>query len=277
MTTRRLVSTVVLWMTVCSGFPTGASAQEWSYDDYAIVLGQYVNKSALVNYKAIKAHPEALNRFVTALGNLSPKTVQSWNTKDRLAFWMNAYNALTLKAIVDHYPIQSTWPAKLRFPANSIQQIPGVKNKLSFRVTGQQMTLDHIKHEILRKRFHEPRMHMALTDGAKGSPRLLNVPYSGDTLDKQLDLQTRRFLRDPKYFHIAWAQNTIFLSSLFKWFGQDYIGICENKIKLGKLNKKDRAILSFIHPYLSDKDQAFIEWGKASLQYLKFDWSLNHQ
>ncbi len=142
---------------------------------------------------------------------------------------------------------------------------------------GRQTTLDDIQHEILRTRFKDPRIHMALCHGTIGAPRLLDEPYNGITLDKQLDLQVKRFIKDPHRFRIAWQESTIYLSQIFKWFGEDCIGVYESKVKPGKLNEKDRAILSFFYPYLMDKDQAFLEWGKAGIQYTKYDWSLNDQ
>ncbi|MBN1635201.1 MAG: DUF547 domain-containing protein [Deltaproteobacteria bacterium] len=86
----------------------------------------------------------------------------AWSEADKIAFWVNSYNALTLKAIIDTYPIKPTFPARLYHPHNSIRQIPGVWDKISHPVIGQDLTHNDIEHKILRVEFNEPRIHMAI-------------------------------------------------------------------------------------------------------------------
>ena len=141
-----------------------AAAEEgnvpFSYDVYAAVLQKYVNDRGLVHYRGLKSDSTSLDAFTVTLETLDPKIYDQWTDKEKSAFWLNAYNALTLKAIVTHYPIQPTFLASLRFPKNSIRQIPGVWDQLRFGVMGRQLTLDDIEHEILRKQFNEPRIHL---------------------------------------------------------------------------------------------------------------------
>ena len=141
-----------------------AAAEEgtlpFSYEVYAAVLQKYVNEQGLVHYQGLKADGAGLDAFASTLETLDPKIHDQWMDKEKLAFWLNAYNALTLKAIVTHYPIQPAFLASLRFPKNSIRQIPGVWDQLRFGVMGRQLTLDDIEHEILRKQFNEPRIHL---------------------------------------------------------------------------------------------------------------------
>ena len=140
-----------------------------------------------------------------------------------IAFWINAYNSLTLVAIIDHYPIKPTVVRSLVVPQNSILQIPGVWTKLKFPMMGGEVTLDSIEHENLRPNFNEPRIHMALVCAAMGCPRLLNRPYDAHELDSQLDNQTMIFLSNPKKFRIDKESNSVYLSSIFKWFGEDFV------------------------------------------------------
>ena len=150
-----------------------------------------------------------LDEFVTAFGRLDEKVYEKWDEKAKIAFWLNAYNAFTLKAIIDNYPIKSSFFRSRVYPKNSIRQIPGVWDKIPFTVMGQDLTLEHIEHKILREGFDEPRIHMALVCAAIGCPPLRNEPYLGEELDDQLDDQTRRFLANQEKFKIARSRNQL--------------------------------------------------------------------
>jgi hypothetical protein len=79
-------------------------AANFSDGDYAAALKTFVNDQGMVNYRRLKANPQQLNAFVAALGQVDPQVYRGWGDKEKIAFWINAYNALTLKAIIDHYP-----------------------------------------------------------------------------------------------------------------------------------------------------------------------------
>ena len=119
-----------------------AQAQSFSYDDYADALKTYVNDQGMVNYAQLKAHNEKLDSFLDSLAGLNRQAYDGWTEPAKIAFWLNAYNACTLKAIIDHYPIQSSFFASLHYPKNSIRQIGGVWDKLKFSGDGPAMTLD---------------------------------------------------------------------------------------------------------------------------------------
>ncbi len=247
----------------------------FSYADYGEVLKAYVNERGLVSYGALKAHRGRLDRFVHSLSTLSPKVYDTWSEREKIAFWINAYNALTLKAIIDNYPIKATFFRSLRFPSNSIRQIAGVWDRLTFTVMGNGMTLDQIEHETLRTKFHEPRIHMALVCAALGCPILRNVPYLAEELDAQLNDQTRRFLGNPEKFGIDRKAGTVHLSSIFKWFGQDFEKDYGTTEKFSRFKGPERSVLNFISGYLNPEDRTYLETGVFSIDYLKYDWSLN--
>ena len=182
---------------VVAALSGAVQAQSFSYADYADALKAYVNDRGMVNYAELKSHSEKLDSFLSSLAGLNRKAYDGWAEPAKIAFWLNAYNACTLQAIIDHYPIQSSFLTSLRYPKNSIRQISGVWDELQFSVMGQPMTLDGIEHGVLRKEFHEPRIHMALVCAAMGCPPLRNEPYTGDRLGAQLDDQARRFLSNP--------------------------------------------------------------------------------
>lgn len=259
------------------GAALGSTAWAFGYGDYAIVLRTYVNDRGMVNYKGLKADGKSLNAFTAAMENLDPQAYDKWTEKEKIAFWINAYNALTLKVIITHYPIQPSFLASLRFPKNSIQQIPGVWDKLRFGVMGRKMTLDEIEHETLRKEFNEPRIHMALVCAAMGCPSLRNEPYTGDQLEAQLDDQTYRLLQNPLKFRIDQGGGRVYLPSIFKWFGKDFVKTYGTDRKFAGHDEAEGAVLNFVSQHLEGEERRYLATGGYDIEYLDYDWSLNEQ
>lgn len=244
---------------------------------YADVLFTYVNDEGMVDYRGLQSNRASLDRFVALMARLDPKVYEAWNEKQKIAFWINAYNSLTLRLIIDHYPIQSGgFLSGLRFPKNSIRQIPGVWDKIKHTVIGRQMTLDAIEHEVLRKQFDEPRIHMALVCAAMGCPSLRNEPYVGNRLDALLDDQSRKSLRNPVKFRIDRGSNTVHLSSIFEWFGGDFSKKYQTK-EFQQADASVRPVLEFISRNVSDQDAQYLKKREYRTEYLDYDWILNEQ
>lgn len=236
-----------------------------NYDDYGTVLKTYVNNKALVNYQELQKNPEQLETFNTSLGAVEPSTYQSWDEAEKIAFLINAYNSFTLESIIDKNPLKK-----------SIRDIKGVWKGREFNIAGESKTLDNIEHKTLRAEFNEPRIHMALVCAAISCPPLRNEPYTGEKLDQQLDDQTQKFLVSPHGFRIDRQKGTVYLSAIFKWFGEDWkktYGIDDKFTG----NANQRAVLNFISDYLSPEDQEYLEQGNYKIKYLNYDWSLNKQ
>lgn len=259
----------------------------FSYDDYAATLTAHVDDQGMVAYRKMKADSGALDNFLKAMARLDPKTYASWTEKAKVAFWINAYNALTLKAIIDHYPITSGGLSGLIYPANSIRQIPGVWDKLQFLVMGRKLTLDNIEHAILRGKdperverygtFYEPRIHMALVCAAMSCPPLRNEPFVGDRLDAQLDDQSKDFMAKARMFRIDRAAGKVHLSSIFKWFGGDFVKANTPAEGFGNRNEAEKASLNFVASHLSPEDAEYLRTGNYTIGYLDYDWRLNEQ
>lgn len=247
----------------------------FGYEVYAAVLQKYVNDQGLVHYQRLKPDGAGLDAFAAALETLDPKIYDQWADKEKIAFWLNAYNALTLKTIVTHYPIQPSFLASLRFPKNSIRQIPGVWDQLRFGVIGRQLTLDEIEHEILRKQFTEPRIHVALVCAAMGCPPLRNEPYTGDQLEAQLSDQTRRLLQNSLKFRIDREGGRVYLSAIFKWFGSDFLKTYAADGKFAGHGEAEGAVLNFVSQHLGEDERRYLITGKYGIGYLDYDWSLN--
>lgn len=139
------------------------------------------------------------------------------------------------------------------------------------------MTLGHIEDGILRVKFDEPRIHMAMVCVAMGCPPLRGEPYEGHKLDEQLDDQTRRFLGDSAKFNLNRGKATLHLSEIFKWFAGDFVNKHGPKRNIGSHDKKMSAVLNFITPYLSEAQKNYVLAGKFKIKYVDYDWSLNEQ
>jgi len=217
------------------------------------------------------------------IGRLDPKVFDTWSASRKLAFWINAYNALTLKLIIDHYPIRTRPFAAVFAPADSIKQIPKRWTAEFFMALGRPMSLDEIEHEILRQRgvdphertFDEPRIHVALVCAAVGCPPLRNEPFDAARLAEQFADQARRFLADPKRFRIDREAGVVRLSSIFKWFGADFVSRYLPAEGYGAFDDDVRAPLHYVAGFLPAGQAAWLRAGQYKVRFLPYDWSLN--
>jgi hypothetical protein len=262
-----------------SGFlkPTLALAATFSYEGYAKTLSAHVDGQGIVNYPELKADRKGLDAFVSSLAALDPELFGKWSDKEKIAFWINAYNALTLRIIIDNYPIKASFFSALRFPQNSIRQIKGVWDEIQFPVMGRNLTLDNIEHDTLRSQFGEPRIHLALVCAALGCPPLRNEPYIPAKLESQLGDQARRFFKDPRKFRVDREDGRIYLSSIFKWFGGDFVKAYGSDKRFPGKGETERAVLNFSSNYVDQDVKSYLETGGYSLSYLPYDWSLNEK
>ena len=245
------------------------------YADFGTILSSFVDDSELVNYQGLKAERSDLDGFTQRLARLDSLAFDAWSENNKIAFWINAYNALTLKSIIDNYPIKPTFPARLIHPHNSIRQIPGVWDKTTHTVMGKDLTLDKIEHDILRRQFTEPRIHMALVCASMGCAKLLNEPYTGPRLVDQLEDQTVAFLSHPDKFRIDKVGKAVLISPYFKWFGQDFIYSYGTDKDFSGHNENERAALNFIYAYMGEKEKSFLKSFDYTIEYLDYNWSLN--
>jgi len=261
-----------------SGEAAGSSGRTAAlpYQQYAHVLKRHVDEHGRVDYAALKAGRRPLDQFLNDVGRHSPKVYSGWEAPAKMAFWVNVYNARTLQVVINHYPIKGSWLSRKRYGKQSIRHIPGVWDRLQFRVMGRMVTLDEIEHQTLRKEFSEPRIHMALVCASVGCPFLRREPYVAERLDEQLDAQARQFLGDPSKFRIDRAGRRVYVSAIFKWFGPDFAKTYRAARFTGH-SKTHQAVLSFHSRYLLKEDRLYLEQTEFDVKYLPYDWSLNGQ
>lgn len=244
-------------------------AFDHGYTTYAEVLARHV-RMPRVDYAGLKADRGRLDRAVGEFNSPAATGEPGWSREQRMAFWINAYNAFTLRAIVDRYPIKGSWFSL--YPRNSIRQIDGVWTKVKWHAAGRTVTLDEIEHKILRPTFGDPRIHFAVNCASISCPPLAARPYRPETLDVQLDEAARQYLASPEGLHIE--GNMLLVSSIFDWYGDDFISDRE-LVATDARDLKDRAILGVVIKYGPTPAQMLARSGRARIDFLEYNWTLN--
>ena len=224
-----------------------------SHEIYDQLLKKHVSVDGKVNYKAFIKDTVTLNSYLRLL-NAHPPDEKIWTKNEQMVYWINAYNAFTIKLITKYYPIKS-----IKEIGSSIQ-IPFVNTPWDIKfinIGNKKMDLNNIEHGRLRKKFGDPRIHMALVCASKSCPLLLNEAYDAKRLDEQLVKQTKAFLSDP--FRNKISADKSQLSMIFKWYGMDF-------------NKDGGSVKDFINKYSDVKIKP-----NGQMEYLEYDWGLNEQ
>jgi hypothetical protein len=233
------------------------------------ILDLYV-RDGLVYYRALKIERTRFDRVVDQLAAVREGGL---SRDERLAFWLNAYNALVLRTVIDHYPV--TGKSGL-YPANSIRQIPGAFESVKHQVAGRPLTLDEIENKVLPE-FHDPRVYFALGRGAISSGRLRSEAFAADRLEAQLTEVAAECARRPECIQIDQSRNQVLASSIFSWrerdFAAAYAGAASSRFS-GR-SPVERAVLAYVEPRLFGLEQEFLARDAFELKFLDFDWSLN--
>jgi hypothetical protein len=268
---RRCIAVLVMAVAL-TGFQRILAAQggaDGPRAGYDLVLDTYV-RDGLVYYRALRQDRGKLDAFVTALGGAS---IESLPRNDQVAFWLNAYNALVLRTVIDHYPI----PLRSReFPAHSIRQIPGAFERTPRRAAGRTLTLDQIEQTVLPG-FNDPRLFLALGRGALGSGRLRSEAFTGSDLERQLSDVAAECIRRSQCVQVDRAANTVKVSSIFSWRERDFTGAFGDNAdpKFATRSPMERAVLAFVKPRLLTTEVEFLERNEFQVRFIPFDWSLN--
>ena len=224
----------------------------FDHSAYDKLLKKHVTGQGLVDYKGFKADEAAFNQYLALLSKAPPAA--GWSKAEQMAYWINAYNAYTIRLILDHYPVQS-----IKDIGSKIK-IPFVTTPWAakfFSIGDKKMSLDNIEHGILRKKFDDPRIHFALVCASISCPRLRNEAYTPAQLEKQLDDQGHDFLNNPAKNKITKANAQ--LSKYFDWYKGDW-------------EKNGQSVVQWVNRYAATK----IDAG-TKVSYLDYNWSLNKQ
>lgn len=206
-----------------------------------------IDGQVLVDYKQLKKTPEKLNQFLNNLESLPKKKFYKFSKKEQLAFWINAYNAYTIKIVIENYPIKSIKDIGSIFSSTW--------SKRFISLFGEKMSLDGIEHKTIREQFEEPRIHFALNCASIGCPSLYQKAFIPSKLESQLVEVTNSFMKNKrKNYRRA---NVYYISKIFDWYGEDF-------------DKYTMGVQNFINKYL---DQ--VKTKNVKIKYLDYDWNLN--
>jgi hypothetical protein len=204
------------------------------------LLQKHVSDQGNVNYKGFRADRSRFSSYLRSLSENPPQN--SWSKDETLAYWMNVYNAFTVKLILDNYP------------TNSIKDIDGPWSQRFIKIGEKWYTLNDIEHRIIRK-MDEPRIHFALVCAAVSCPRLFNKAFTAHNLEKDLVMLTKGFLNDNTKNELS--KNSVKLSRIFKWYGVDF-------------KKNGSSLIDFLNKY-SD----VVISPKAKKSFKDYNWKLN--
>ena len=256
--------------------PVSAHPQQFSHSDFDGVLKQFVNRNGRVDYSGLKAKPGQFERYYQQVAAYSPDNSPALfaTPSDRLAYWINAYNAAVIKTVLNYYPIDSIEDVKPPLP---LFFLPDKAGFFLFQkpVFGQATSsLYYLENSVIRDRFMEPRIHFALNCASHGCPQLPRYAFDGDELDQQLDHETRKFFAEKRNFTIDHAQKTIYLSSILDWYRDDFIAWVREYDP-----QQEATLINYIALYLNDEQAQFVRTqGSAyALEFVPYDWRLNGQ
>lgn len=232
------------------------SMDDIDHSEYSRLLQKYVDQDGYVNYtkwKSTSKDRRALQHYLMDLSQAS--TTNTSSRSAQLAFWINAYNAVTLEGILQVYPTRSIRDHTSKFGGYNIWK------DLSLTVGNKEFNLDSIEHKVLRK-MGEPRIHFVIVCASIGCPRLLNEAYTAEKLEKQLTANTRDFFTRSKNLKIDSSNRTIYFSSILDWFGSDFGRTMPQR-------------LEFLAPYLPQFAAKLAKSSDVRVKYLNYNWNLN--
>ena len=241
-----MMKTLLITLLVSLGFTSQGinSVQAQNQDkgmhaSWNVLLQKYVDDAGNVDYSSWKKNQTDLDKYIQLLEKKPP--ADYWDKNDSLAYFINAYNAVTVKLILDNYPLKS------------IKDIQKPWDKKFIKIGSNTISLNYIEHDILRK-MDEPRIHVAIVCASISCPKLQNEAFIAEKIDSQLSKATSEFLSDSSKNFIS--QNNLELSKIFQWFSKDF--------------KQNGSLIIFLNKY-SD-----IEISEhAKIKFKDYNWNLN--
>ncbi len=235
---------IYLLMTLLFSMLNLTSGIAQNHKVYASLLQKHVSENGLVNYKGFINDKPQLNEYLNSLSEHPPKP--SWSDKQKMSYWINVYNAFTIKLIVDHYPVKSIL---------SINE--GKPWDLSFIPIGDKMyTLNQVENDILRKDFDEPRIHFAINCASISCPKLLNRPFDAALLPTQLNKVSKEFVQNTDKNMVT--AKLLKISKIFDWFKGDF--------------ESSGGVIGFLNTYAEVKIVP-----SPKIMYMDYNWNLNQQ
>ncbi len=239
----------LLALTLCLTSVRAADSNDRAHATFDRLLKKHVGADGTVDYKQLRGDRAALEQYTRYLGGVE---LGSLSRDEKLATYINAYNAFTLQLILDHWPLKS------------IMDIPEQKRwkDQRWRLGGRKVSLDQLENEIIRKEFAEPRIHFAVNCASIGCPPLRPEAYVGARLDHQLEEQTRRVLNDPRWARYDTDQHRVHVTKLFDWYKADF-------------TRGGGSVVEFVRKYNRAMQRPTFEPVETRVAFVEWDWALN--
>ena len=236
---------------MAEAYEQDAAGRRFDHQLFEGLLKNYVDEDGGVGYRALAGEAGRLDAYIDALGRAP---FDELGRNEKLALLINAYNAFTLRLILDHYPV------------GSIKDIPAPKrwNDRRWNVGGHVWSLNQIEHEEIRPKFNEPRIHFALVCAAVGCPKLRSEAYAADRLEAQLEDQARSTHRDDRWFRYDRDRNMVVLTRLYDWYGGDF-------------EQAAGSVVAYAAAYSPQLKRALDSGTPPKVRWLDYDWSLNER
>ncbi len=253
----------ILTIIVLFSYNFNSASQE---ENYEFILQKHVDSEGKIDYKALEKDKAQLISYLNYLAITEPD--ENWTENREKAFWLNVYNAYTLKIIVDNYPLKKNSCTSNKQDNSIVFTITNTKNSSIMHIEengkkawdidfvtvgGKNYTLNHVEHNIIRKKFNDGRIHVGLNAASLSGPRLVNYVFTEENIETSLDRLMVNFVNDNSKNKIT--SNKIKISKVFEWYPKDF-------------NNGD--IISFINKFSKTKIDA-----NAEISYEFYDWTLN--
>jgi Protein of unknown function, DUF547 len=233
----------------CRSIRNSSDSKPITHEVWGVLLKKHVNTDGWVDYRAFRADSVLFDTYLNLLSSAHPND-KNWSRNEQMAYWINAYNAFTIKLVADYYPVASIKDIKNGIPfVNTVWDIKFIK------IEQYTYDLNNIEHNILRPIYKDARIHAAVNCASYSCPPLLNEAYVADRLNAQLDTTMTRFVNDPLRNRISSEKAE--LSEIFKWFKRDF-------------EEDGGSRIDFVNRYARMKITP-----KIAVSYIDYDWGLN--
>lgn len=225
--------------------------------DFDAILKKYVDGDYF-NYGGLKANPEDMNRFAAFLRWQGQVDLALLSREDQIAFYINAYNACCIKAILDHYPVKTP------------KDIPGFFDQLKFPVAGESLTINEIEYDRLIAKYRDMRAHFAVVCSDRSCLPLKPGAYTGSKLNLELEGAAKQFVKSDQHFRVDHEKKVVYVSKIFDWYGKKFLKDEQRPVK------GERPEL-FLLPWLDGETRKLLEGGEYRLEFIEWDWTLNER
>ncbi len=238
-----------------------SSVERIDHGDWQDILDGYVALDSsgvnLVDYGGLAANAEDVAKLSVYLEHLQELDPRDYSRAEQMAYWINLYNALTVKVVLDAYPVDT-----IRDIHEGVVPYTGPWDDVHAHVAGEDLTLNHMEHGILRPIWQDERIHYAVNCAAYGCPHLLDTAFTAANTEELLEEGARDYVNNPRGVDVV-DDDFIVISSIYDWYTEDF-GDTEETVKAHLIEHAD------------DELAAFLEGFEGAIEY-DYDWSLNRQ